>query len=213
MKIEELKVLITFQSPLLGSASGNKALHEEHIASKAPTPGAAEEELSALDVQDEIHKSMTVFPKDESGLLVWDYQIKGFFKEAIGVLIELGDIKDLSKWAHKKAVDSLVFITPRRVYLTDSSGNRIKTCKESLQRPLRAETMKGERIALASSEILPEGTQMQFTVKLLVGVNAKSKLAVLTMENIYAALDYGSMKGFGQWRSGGYGMFTWETFK
>ena len=213
MKIELLNIKLEFQTPLLGSSSGNKALHEEHIASKAPTTAAAAEELSCLDVADEIHKAMTVFPKDENGLFIWDYQVKGFLKESIAVLIELGDIKDLSKWSHKKAVDSLIFIQPRRIYLKDSTGKPILKATETLQRPLRAETMKGERVALASSEMLPEGTQCQFTLKLLSGDNKKTKLAVVTLDNIQAALDYGAMKGFGQWRSGGYGMFNWQSLE
>lgn len=204
-----LDVAITFDEPLLGSASGNLELHEEFIAAKAPTIESAKEEMDALQVAEEIQKASTIFPKDETGLFLYDYQWRGFFKEALGVLVELGEVTGCTKWTLKKAVDSLVFVRPRRIYLLQPDGTPWKAAPETLQRPLRCETMKGERVALARSETLPAGTQAKFSVSLFAVTNGKSKWR-LTEADLKAALDYGAFKGMGQWRSGGFGRFSWK---
>lgn len=224
MKRQTFHIKLNFTEPLLGSASNNKEVHAQYIASKAPSPELAKAEVDAIPepeqteeeiaaaVKAEVQKSMTVFPRDSDGFVhLWDYQARGFFKEALGVLIELGE-STISKWQYKKAIDSLLFVQPRRIYLLDQSGKKIRETG-SLQRPLRADTMQGERIALANSEILPEGTQVAFDVFILIGdnPNRKSKIALITDKLVIAALDYGALKGFGQWRSGGYGRFTYEV--
>jgi hypothetical protein len=210
MNKQSYLVKVQFTEPVLGSANNNKDVHAEYIASKAQTATDAKEEVDAItNPQVEIEKTKTVFPRDSAGSPhVWDYQVRGFFKEAISVLIELGECK-ISKWGYKKAVDSFLFVAPRRIYLLDTGGKRPKSV-DSLQRPLRAQTMQGERIALANSEMLPEGTRFQFTVTLLSGSNPKTKLAIIDEETLRAALEYGALKGFGQWRSGGYGRFTYD---
>lgn len=133
---------------------------------------------------------------------------RGFFKEALTALIELGDIKSVSKWAIKGTVDTFLFVNPRRCYYASKDGQTIKEPSGVLQRPLRATTLQGDRIALARSEMLPEGTTLGFSVTLLTGDNPKSK-KMLTIENIEAALEYGQFKGFSQWRGGGFGRLTW----
>lgn len=207
MKTETLSVKMRFTEPLLGCASGNKEIHRDFIASQAPTVEAAEEEITSIPEMAE--KTMTIFPRDEKGLHLWDYQIKGFFKENLAVLVELGDCA-LSKWIVKKAVNALVFVEPRRIYLHAQDGSIWQKSESSIQRPLRAETLQGDRIALASSEMLPVGTWIEFRVDLLSGSNAKSKLAVVTLDDLRGCLQYASRKGFLQWRSGGWGRFEWE---
>lgn len=128
------------------------------------------------------------------------------------MLTELGDTS-LSKWTFKRVVDSCIFITPRRIYLQDPSGKNYLEAKEHKERPLRAETMQGDRIALARSEMLPEGSKLKLTITLLESSNAKSKFSALKEEVLKEALNYGAMKGLGQWRSAGYGAFTWKEVK
>lgn len=70
-----------------------------------------------------------------------------------------------------------------------------------LQRPLRAETAQGARVALAHSETVPVGTKQEFIVKLL-----KDDLVPLVRE----WLDYGELHGTGQWRNASFGRFCWE---
>lgn len=204
MKTEILKVRMQFTEPVLGLSSGNREIQEEFIASKAPMQTMSEEEIAAVPLQETIEKASTVFPKDDHGLFMWDYQLKGMFKEVLTALIELGDLKTVSKWAIKGAVDNFVFVEPRRCYLKKADGTVYQKPDGSLQRPLRADTMQGPRIALARSEQLNPGAVLEFTVKLLTGTNEKSK-KMLTAENLKDGLTYGAMRGFGQWRSGGFG--------
>lgn len=203
------KYRITFTEPTLATSPGNPELLQDHIASRAPTEAAKNEEIEAAQIQEEVKKASTVFPKDEKGLFAWDYQLRGYFKEALTALIELGDLKSVSKWAIKGVVDSFVFVSPRRCYYASETGQAIHTPSGVLQRPLRATTLQGDRIALASSEQLPAGTTLSFTLNLLTGDNPKSK-KMLTIQNIEDALDYGQFKGFSQWRGAGYGRITWE---
>lgn len=88
MEISKIKARITFFEELLGTCSGNKELHREFIASKAPDAESMEEEVAAIGVGGMMEKSMTVFPRDENGQpFLYDYQIKGFFKDSCGVLL------------------------------------------------------------------------------------------------------------------------------
>lgn len=139
---------------------------------------------------------MTVFPKMEDGTpFLYDYQIKGFLKNACGTLRKVEKTQSTKIKAYKKEIDGLVFITQRKIPLQFDGeiGN--------LQRPLRAATAQGERIALANSETCPEGTQIEFTVSIL-----KDDLEDAVIE----WLDYGKLNGIGQWHNAGYGRFTWE---
>lgn len=216
MKKETLKVKLTFITPILGSLPNNPEIMEEYIASKAPNSDTVAEEVAAITPPDEqFTKQMTVFPRDTDtkAVFFWDYQMRGLLKEGVSILIELGDIKDISKWAYKRAVDSTVFVTPRRIPILGPEGKPITGTLPVNQRPLRATTMQGDRICLAASEELPEGCSCEFTITLLTGTNSKSKVAALTVDNLKSVLEYGALKGFGQWRSGGYGRFTWEECK
>ena len=69
------------------------------------------------------------------------------------------------------------------------------------QRPLRASTPLGERIALANSEVCPAGTTCEFDVICMIDEDAKM---------LEEWLDFGQFKGIGQWRNSGKGRFTFE---
>jgi len=217
MQSVEYKAKLTFTEPLLGSSPGNPELLEDYISSKAPTLAAAKEELEAAMVPGEIEKATTIFPRDEHGVFLWDYQIRGSFKEALAVLVELGETTTPGKWMVKKAVDCLLFVSPRRCYLLDEFGKKITGKLPTRQRSLRATTMQGDRIAIASSEQVPPGTFIEFNVKLLIA-NGKSKKGAessmkIQEETIEACIAYNASRGFGQWRSGGFGRFGYELKK
>ena len=74
-------------------------------------------------------------------------------------------------------------------------GEDITIC----QRPLRAQTAQGERVALASSEEAPAGTQIEFEILML---NEDLEPAVLEW------LEYGQLNGIGQWHNSGKGRFA-----
>lgn len=207
----ELSIHLEFIEPLLGTASGNPEVQEEFIASKAPNLAKRKEELEDSAVPEEIEKKSTIFARDDTGLHLWDYQLRGFFKESLIALVETGRVTGVTRWTLKKAVDSLLFVEPRRIYLLQpNSSEPWKEASLSLQRPIRAETMRGERIALGRSEMLVGGTHVNFNVLLLNVSNTRSKWR-LTVEDIKTALNYGRLKGLGQWRSGGWGRFTYTA--
>lgn len=191
------KVRLTFTDELLGTSSGNPELHREFIASKAPDAAKMEEEVAALGVDAVEEKSMTVFPKLADGTpFLYDYQIRGFFKEICGAMKAISGTKSSKVKAHKKKVDNTIFVEPREIPL-DLHGMKPGNC----QRPLRASTMQGERVALANSEVCPEGTTCEFSVLCMVDDDA---------DMLREWLEYGRFKGIGQWRNSGKGRFTFE---
>lgn len=70
----------------------------------------------------------------------------------------------------------------------------------SCQRPLRAQTAQGERIALANSEELPAGTWCDFQITTLIEDAQMQKCIVEWFQ-------YGFLRGIGQWRNSGKGRF------
>lgn len=194
--MKELKVRITFLEELLGTASADPEIHKEFIASKAPNAPKLAEEVEAVGVDEVVEKSMTIFPRNADGKpIMWDYQIKGFFKDACGMLRKVGKTASSEIKAYKKEIDGLIFVSPRQIPLV--FDGEIGTC----QRPLRAQTAQGERVALANSETIPMGATIELTVKCLSDTHEKA---------VREWLDYGVLRGLGQWRNSGKGRFEWE---
>ena len=197
MEMHTIKVRITFFEELLGTCSGNPELHREFIASKAPDAESMEDEIAAIGVDGVVEKSMTVFPRDENGQpFLYDYQVKGFFKDSCGVLRKVSGTKASKVKAYKKEIDGLLFVSPRKIPL-DLHGGKLGVC----ERPLRASTAQGERIALSSSEEAPKGTSIELEINCLT-----KDMHELALE----CLDYGKLRGIGQWRNSGRGRFDYE---
>ena len=193
----KVHVKLTFTDDLLGTSSGNPELHREFIASKAPDAAKMEEEVASLGVEAVEEKSMTVFPKMADGTpYLWDYQIRGFFKEICGAMRGIPGTKSSKVKAYKKKVDNTIFVEPREIPL-DLHSMKIADC----QRPLRASTMQGERIALANSEVCPQGTTCEFDVLCMVDED---------VDMLREWLEYGKYKGIGQWRNSGKGRFEFS---
>ena len=201
MAIEKhiLKARLTFTEEILGTASNNPEIHSEFIASKAEDAMKIEEEVAAIGVEEVIEKSMTVFPRNADGKpFLWDYQIKGFFKDAAGCLRRVPGTKASKVKAFKKEIDGLLFVFPRMLPMNMPS--ELGTC----ERPLRASTAQGERIALANSETAPAGTTIDIEIQCMT-----KDMYELAKE----CLDYGILRGIGQWRNSGKGRFKWEEIK
>lgn len=192
-----IKVKVKMFEEILGTASANPEIHEEFIASKAPDAPSREEEVAAIGADEVFEKGMTVFPRGADGKpIAWDYQWKGFFKDACAALRKVpgtacGKIK-----AYKKEIDGLIFPQPRQIPI--EFDGEIGIC----QRPLRGQTAQGERIALASSESIPAGATMTFDILMLCPEHEKA---------VREMLNYGQLRGFGQWRNSGKGRFTYEV--
>ena len=183
----------------LGSGSANPEIYSEYIASKASDAASRKEEVDAIGAEAVEEKGMTVFSHLPDGTpFTWDYQWKGFFKEACKFCKKADDGKESKKIkAYKQDIDGLVFVNPRKIPLVVPDDSQPGKC----QRPLRASTAQGERIALANSETVSEGTTQDFQVELLKGDMFGALLEWL---------DYGKRKGTGQWRNSGKGRFLFR---
>jgi hypothetical protein len=193
-----MKIKITLLEELLGTASADPEIHREFIASKSPNPKTIEDEVAAIGVEAKVEKSMTVFPRHEGQPILFDYQVKGFFKDACSSLSRVPGTKSNKLKAYKKIIDGIIFVFPRHIALRLPEGSSIGNC----QRPLRAQTAQGERIALANSETVPPGTEIECEIKMLdEGHEALVK----------EWLDYGELRGLGQWRNSGKGRFKYSV--
>lgn len=212
--IEQMQVEIEFTEEILGTASANPDLHREFIASKGPSP---EQEVMALpDVDEALRKATTVFHRTEDDEpFLFDYQVKGFLKDACGMLKRITTLKKKQDGkevvvrkgtlsskltAYKKVIDGLIFPEPRMIVFELPDGVEMGWC----ERPLRAQTAQGERIALARSETIPAGSKIRFTLRLL-----DNQLVPLVEE----WLEYASLRGLGQWRNSGKGRFNYRVIQ
>lgn len=192
MNHEILKFRITFIEPLLGAQS-TKQVASDFIATKFVENGGELPEDEEETLPEKLERGTTVFHKDEQGRpMLFNYQVKGFFKEAGRIFNGLNGVKSL-----RSKIENYVFVYPRRIYLNLPNG--LQTI-EYLERPLRAETAQGPRIALARSEMAPAGTWFDAQLKVLEGPIDSDLLAELAT--------YGEDKGLGQWRNGGWGSFS-----
>lgn len=191
--METYRIVLTFTEPLLGTVPLNKQLYGDYISDGGPSPEAVEEEI--MTIEEATEKGTTGFHRLDGAPAIYDYAVKGFFKDACGMLRRVKGAQSAKVTAYKKIIDGLVFVKPRLIPLTLVGELGI------LERPLRAQTAQGERVALARSEMVAAGSSMAFTVKVLDGV-AEALLREW--------LDYGELRGLGQWRNGGYGAFTYS---
>ena len=97
--------------------------------------------------------------------------------------------------AYKKVVDGLIFVQPRMIPIR--VNGEITEC----QRPLRAQTAQGERVSLANSEQIPADSTCEFEVLCMDDSHEKA---------VREWLDYGVLRGIGQWRNSGKGRFNYE---
>ena len=205
--MKELKVRLTTIEGMLGTKPADPDIYRRFIGDKAPDAQTVEEEIKDLGTDKVVELGMTVFPRLEDGTpYIFNYQVEGFFKDSCGALQRLttktADGKkakaanESSKLtAYKKIIDGLIFVKERKIPII--FDGEITTC----QRPLRAQTAMGERVALAISEEIPAGATMEFTV------------VCFSDDHVAAVkewLDYGMWRGLGQWRNSGKGRFTWE---
>lgn len=195
-----------FFTRILGLAPNNENIYRDFIASKAPDAQSAEEEIASVGLLEYGDKLITTFPRGLDGeAIFYDYQIKGFFKDACGMLAKVAGKDENGKKipanessklkAYKKYIDGLIFPKPRMIPI--QFDGEITEC----QRPLRASTPQGERNALAISEQINAPATMEFSVTFL-------------RDDLVAAVeewfDYGYFRGISQWRNAGNGRFVWE---
>lgn len=213
MKLMHIKW--TFLEGVLGTSTADEEIYRNYLASKAPTLEIADEEAEAIamseSVDEQFARALTIFPKLEDGTpFQYDYQVKGFFKDACGMLSRLTGkdpttgkkgkaVNESSKMkAFKKEIDGNIFVFPRKIPIV--FDGELTIC----QRSLRASTPQGERVALSASEEAPAGATMDFWVLCLNDSHTKAVLEWM---------DYGILRGTGQWRNSGKGRFTYELIE
>lgn len=197
--MKTLKVKLTFTEPILGTSPANEEVYRDFIGTKAPDASTVDDEVAALGVDAVVEKAMTVFPRMEDGTpFLYDYQIKGFFKDTCGGLRKVKGTKSEKIKAFKKEIDKLIFPEPRQIPIR--FDGEITEC----QRPLRAQTMQGERVSLAISEQIPAGATIEFSVVCLCDDHEAA---------VREWLDYGKYSGIGQWRNSGKGRFSWKEIE
>lgn len=204
--MKKIKVKLTFVEPVLGTWPSNQNIAREFIASKSPDAATVEDEVAALGADAVADKGMTVFPRNEKGEpVLYDYQVKGFFKDSCGMLSRIGGKTETGKkkvvnesgkiTAYKKVIDGLILVQPRMIPI--HFNGEMTEC----QRPLRAQTAQGERVSLANSEQIPAGSTCEFEILLMDDSHEKAVLEWL---------NYGALRGIGQWRNSGKGRFSYE---
>jgi hypothetical protein len=198
MNIQTYKLELEFITPILGSQpTGDVAT--EYIAKKAGIELPEDERKTLPDVLEE---RTTVFYRRENGhgveFLLYNYQVKGFLKEAGRALNGhvTGKVRNLR---HKVA--SLVFVSPRQIPLLLPPEVEM----DILERPLRGDTPLGPRVSLARSEMLDAGVRVKCGLTVYPGQITEAVLRDL--------LDYGYHQGIGQWRGGGFGSFIYKLVR
>lgn len=84
---ERIRVRLTLIEEALGMTPADPEIYSKFIASKAPEPDLSQEEVEAVEGIGQTEDQATVFPRTEDGVpFCWDYQIKGFFKDACSSL-------------------------------------------------------------------------------------------------------------------------------
>lgn len=197
MKITKVKVKIKFTEDVLGTVPKSQKVYDEYIKTRAKGKETADEFASPLDKEQEelkAAKGWTGFHEEKGKPFLFDYQVKGFLKEAANTLKNQLGTKNL-----KSKIESYVFVKPRKIFFDG------KRRKDPIERPLRAMTAQGPRVTLAKSDAMLAGSKIEFELNVLDGPVSRNALNEI--------LDYGQFKGLCQARGMGFGRFTYKIVK
>jgi hypothetical protein len=208
MKVFKYKLKILFDGSadqlqgLLGSQA-SREIAQNYVLAKAIEKGFENkdipaDELEALTPQEAMESKTTVFHKVDLKPVIFNYQIKGFIKESANCL------KDQIKltWPQARATQG-IFIFPRTIALKRPDGSEINSNDiTKYERPLRAMTMQGPRVSIAVSEWIKPPIMVDAELHLIGDKFDEETLSMI--------LDYGRYCGIGQFRSGGFGAFSYE---
>jgi hypothetical protein len=190
------RLKIIFTAPLLGSQP-TYDIAPEYIARRNNI--VIDEEEAAL-LPDLLERGTTVFHRlPAGGPALMNYHVMGFFKEAARALNGkvTGGVRNL-----RYKVSAYIIVSPRILPLHLPAGALV----DYFERPLRAETATGSRVAIARSEEVPEATWFEAGLEVI-----RSEIGEEVLRDL---LDYGFSHGFGQWRTSGFfGTFRYELDK
>ncbi len=117
MEIEKMTVKITFTEDILGSLPADENLLTRFVSSKIDDPMLQAEEGDCLPERSR-DSGHTVFPEDDEGIFLWNYQVKGFLKEAANNMKLAVGVKNL-----RSKINNFVFITERRIRIKRDGEN------------------------------------------------------------------------------------------
>lgn len=216
---------LTMIAEMLGSQPAAEDVHSQYIQSKAPViqvngNGAYKDaDIDKLLIRNAVAQAeergesveelrgRTVFLRDELGRpVIRDYVLKGFFKEAWRACKKISGSTSSETRQGIAEIDRYVFIEgagehrdKRYIVLNIPGGTQVQW----LERPLRAQTAQGPRVALASSEMAPVGAYLDLRI-----INIAPNL--IKRELLEEWLSYGQWIGLGQWRTGSHGRFEYR---
>ena len=199
--MEILSVTLTFTEPLLGGTPLSAKVYTDYLASRRgdenpDNPLTAEELNEELATLPEGDKGVTGFHRAPDGEpIILDYVLKGFVKEACSAMSQITNSESHGFKAYRKKIDHFIHVYPRSIPLVLAGP------VTNLSRPLRAETMQGPRVTIATSECAPAGSTLRFEMLSL----ARNVIDAAMMREWLA---YGQFKGLGQWRNASWGRFT-----
>jgi hypothetical protein len=178
------------------------------IANAEALDGSPQSVRDVLTVGDEpTQKGRTIFRQNKSGLVMLDYQLKGFYKaagKAVG-----------SVYQPESRIDKFLFVSPREI-LWMRDGAPIPRPEGECQRPLRTEDARTgvARTCIAVSDtILPGATLTYEVVVLPKGFSGKSTGGQMSRELIRQFTEYGIFSGLGAWRNASHGAFEIVSFE
>lgn len=180
---------IKLTTSMLGTVALSRDIWERYTKSKQPAPMPADDPEVAENIEEAMERGKTGFFKDDGGIFILEYMVKGFLKDSGNTLKDILGIKAL-----KSKIDNFVFIHPRQIYLGKMEPDG------EFERPIRVLTPLGPRVSIARSDYVNAGTILKFSITLL-------KHKEITWDTIATILGNGEYMGLGQFRNGGFGRF------
>lgn len=209
LKIKVYRVTLQAETEILGTRPKHPDVMRRWLEEQSQ-PGQDELEALAKAVVDsedaasaredaEVDRELarwSGFPTDPETdeIFLYNYQFIGALKEWANKYREQFGIQNM-----RAKVASHVFIQPRCIYLGITHPDAV------VERPLRAHTAKGDRIALVKSDALAVGTRISFEVHLVPHKE-------ITAEVLQKLFLFGRYAGTFQWRGGGYGQMSLLSF-
>lgn len=191
---------VTFTEPLLASSPSDPKVYDQFIASRQRKEDEDRgDEVATLPAAEQERVGASVFHRDDSGLFLFDYHLRGFFKDSAEAVIGRAELS-----AYKSKINKWLFVSPRRIRLLSANGAAALAPDGDLQRPLRAMTMQGPRVSVKRSEKLDAGARFIAQIEVLP-LGEKE----LSEERLRKCLDYGAYAGLGEWRNGSFGRFEY----
>jgi hypothetical protein len=213
-QIERIKIKISAKliESMIGTVPKNKLIFTDFVQNKMgefkghPIKTAAEMDEEIESVPNACEKTATGFHNDVFGVFIYNYMILGNIKANIYCLTANGFCKVK---AYKKSTDLFIKVYPRKIrFYRDDEEHPIQYADDTIERSIRAQTPKGDRVFLGKGDVINRNSKFKFEVELFK--NNKG----LTPEVLIEALKFGKHNGLGQWRgSGGYGKYKLLSVK